>query len=308
MVGTMRDWNEVAVFEAVVRHGGFTAAAKALALQKSTVSRMVARLEERLGVRLLERTSRHVSVTGAGRAYVERCAEGLRLLEAAEGNVEPADEPLGTVRLTAVPDFAQRFLAPLIGEFSKAFPRVQVELVLTTRVVDLIEERVDLAIRSGPLPDSSLVARRVGTAQRRLVASPSYLSAHGRPRTVEDLLRHACLGYRATEGVASWRLFTRSGSKTVRVKARLSADDFEVLEAWAREGLGVAMLPGFVCDASIAAGALVQVLQRAIDDEVPLFLVHPAGRHLPARVRVLRDFLVERLARAGRTHGGGARA
>lgn len=298
----MRDWNEVAVFERVVRHGGFTPAAKALGLQKSTVSRMVARLEERLGVRLLERTSRQVLVTAAGRAYVERCAEGLRLLEAAEGDVEPADEPVGTVRLTAVPDFAQRFLAPLVGQFSRAFPRVQVELVLTTRVVDLLEERVDLAVRSGPLPDSSLKARRVGTAHRRLVASPSYLETHGRPRTVADLSRHACLGYRSTDGVASWRLFTRAGPKTVRVTARLSADDFEVLHGWAREGLGVAMLPGFVCDASIAAGALVPVLQRAIDDEVPLFLVHPAGRHLPARVRVLRDFLVERLGRTGRNH------
>ncbi|MCU0694911.1 MAG: LysR family transcriptional regulator [Myxococcaceae bacterium] len=295
----MRDWNEVAVFEAVVRQGGFTAAAQALGLQKSTVSRMVARLEERLGVRLLERTSRQVSVTPAGRAYVERCAEGLRLLEAAEGDVEPLDEPVGTVRLTAVPDFAQRFLGPLVGEFSKASPRVHVELVLTTRIVDLIDERVDLAIRSGPLPDSSLVARRVGTARRFLVASPGYLAAHGRPRSVDDLSRHACLGYRATEGVVAWRLFTRKGPKTVRVKARLSADDFEVLQAWARDGLGIAMLPGFVCEAAIEAGALVPVLERALDDEVPLFLVHPSGRHLPARVRVLRDFLVERLAHAG---------
>ncbi|MDX2015514.1 MAG: LysR family transcriptional regulator [Myxococcaceae bacterium] len=297
----MRDWNEVVVFEAVVRQRGFTAAARALGLQKSTVSRMVARLEERLGVRLLERTSRQVAVTPAGRAYVERCAEGLRLLEAAEGDVEPLDEPVGTVRLTAVPDFAQRFLAPRITEFSRAFPKVHVELVLTTRVVDLLEERVDLAIRSGPLPDSSLVARRVGTARRYLVASPGYLSTQGRPRSVDDLRRHVCLGYRTTDGVAAWRLFTRAGPKTVRVKARLSADDFEVLHAWAREGLGIAMLPGFVCEASFAQGALTPVLQRAIDDEVPLFLVHPAGRHLPARVRALRDFLVERLDGARRT-------
>jgi DNA-binding transcriptional LysR family regulator len=295
MVGTMRDWNEVAVFEAVVRHGGFTAAASALGLQKSTVSRMVARLEARLGVRLLLRTSRQVSVTEAGRSYVERCAQGLRLLEAAESDVEPVEAPVGTVRLTAVPDFAQVFLAPLLGEFSRAFPQVHVELVLTTRVVDLIEERVDLAIRSGPLPDSSLVARRVGLARRFLVASPAYLSAHGRPRTVDELSRHACLGYRTLDGVASWRLFTRAGARNVKVKARLSADDFEVLQTWALDGLGIAMLPGFVCEAAVAEGHLVPLLKRAIDDEVPLFLVHPAGRHLPARVKVLQDFLVSRL-------------
>lgn len=299
MLETMRDWNEVAVFEAVVRRGGFTAAAQSLGLQKSTVSRMVARLEERLGVRLLERTSRQVAVTAAGRAYVERCGEALRLLEAAEGDVEPPDEPVGAVRLTAVPDFAQRFLAPVIGAFARAYPRVQVDLVLTTRVVDLIEERVDLAIRSGPLPDSSLVARRVGTARRRLVASPAYLAAQGRLRTVDDLTRHDCLGYRSAEGFATWRLRTRAGPRTVRVKTRLSADDFEVLLSWAQEGLGITMLPGFVCDSAIEAGRVVSVLQRALVDEVPLFLVHPAGRHLPARVRALRDFLVARLPAGG---------
>lgn len=291
----MNDLNEVAVFAAVVRHRGFTPAAKALGMQKSTVSRMVARLEDRLGVRLLVRTSRQLSVTESGRAFHERCAEGLRLLEAAEGDVAPVEQPAGLVRLTAMPDFAQVYLAPLIGQFAKVFPLVHVELVLTTRLVDLIDERVDLAIRSGPLPDSSLVSRRVGTGARRLVASPGYLSAHGRPRTLDDLERHTCLGYRTTDGVATWRLASAKGARNVKVKARLAADDFKVLEAWAIDGLGIAMLPGFVCDAAIAEGRLVPVLKQSLDDAVPIFLVHPAGRHLPARVRALRDFLSQRL-------------
>lgn len=291
----MRDLNELAVFSAVARHGGFTAAAKALGMQKSTLSRMVARLEERLETRLLLRTSRQLSVTEAGRAFLERCDEGLRLLDAAEGVVEPVEQAVGTVRLTAMPDFAARYLTALVGQFAKEQPRVQVELILTTRLVDLLEERVDLAIRSGPLPDSSLVARRIGTAGRCLVASPGYLEAHGRPRTVADLARHDCLAYRTTDGSVTWRLLTSTGPKNVRLKARLAADDFTVLREWALAGLGITMLPGFVVEEGLASGRLVAVLRSSVPEQVPLFLVHPQGRHVPARVRLLHDFLVERL-------------
>jgi DNA-binding transcriptional LysR family regulator len=176
---------------------------------------------------------------------------------------------------------------------------VQVELVLTTRLVDLVEERVDLAIRSGPLPDSSLVARRVGTASRCLVASPAYLEDHGRPRSVTDLARHQCLAYRTTDGAVSWRLLTSKGPRNVRLPARLAADDFTVLRDWALAGLGITLLPGFVCEAALASGALVPLLRSSVHEQVPLFLVHPQGRHLPARVRLLHDFIVERLS-AGR--------
>lgn len=291
----MRDLNELAVFSAVARHGGFTAAAKALGMQKSTLSRMVARLEERLETRLLLRTSRRLSVTEAGRAFLERCDEGLRLLEAAEGGVEGAEHAAGVVRITAMPDFAQRYLAPLVGQFAKEQPRVQVELLLTTRLVDLVEERVDLAIRSGPLPDSSLVARRIGTAGRCLVASPRYLAARGRPRSIAELARHDCLAYRAVDGEVGWRLLTARGPRSVRLAARLAADDFTVLHQWALAGLGVTLLPGFVCEAALKSGALVPLLRGAVQEEVPLFLVHPQGRHLPTRVRLLHDFLVAKL-------------
>lgn len=291
----MRDLNELAVFSAVVRHGGFTAAAKALGLQKSTMSRMVARLEERLETRLLLRTSRQLSVTEAGRVFLERCDEGLRLLDAAEGVVESVEHAAGTVRMTAMPDFAERFLAPLVARFATEQPRVQVELLLTTRLVDLVEERVDLAIRSGPLPDSSLVARRIGTAGRCLVASPGYLEARGRPRSVADLARHDCLAYRTTDGSVTWRLLTSAGPKNVRLKPRLCADDFRVLRDWALAGLGISMLPGFVCEEGLSSGRLVTLLRGSVQEQVPLFLVHPQGRHVPARVRLLHDFLLDKL-------------
>ena len=291
----MRDLNELAVFSAVVRHGGFSAAARTLGVQKSTLSRMVARLEARLDTRLLLRTSRRFSVTEAGRVFLERCEEGLRLLDAAEGVVQTVDHAAGTVRMTAMPDYAERFLAPLVAEFAREHPKVQVELVLTTRLVDLVEERVDLAIRSGPLPDSSLLSRRVGTAGRFLVASPAYLAARGRPRSVSELPRHDCLAYRTTDGAVSWRLSTKTGTRNLRLQPRLAADSFTVLHDWAVAGLGITMLPGFVCQASIDAGALVPLLRGAVPEQVPLFLVYPSGRHLPARVRLLLDFLIARL-------------
>lgn len=291
----MHDLNELAVFAAVVRAGGFTAAARALGMQKSTVSRRVARLEERLGAQLLVRTSRQVAVTEAGRAFFERCDEGLRLLAAAEGEVALVDRPAGSVRITAVPDFAQVCLAPLVGRFVALHPLVNVELVLTTRVVDLVEEGVDLAIRSGPLPDSSLVARKIATVRRRLVASPAYLAARGFPADLGALSGHECLAYRTTDGVATWRVATPSGPRNARVGARLAADDFQVLKGWALAGQGIAVLPGFVCQPEIDDGRLVPVLVDALRDVVPLYLVHPASRHLPARVRALKEFLVEAL-------------
>lgn len=294
----MRDLNQLAVFAAVVRHGGFTAAARALALQKSTVSRMVARLEERLETPLLQRTSRHFAVTDAGRLLLSRCEEGLRLLEAAEGVVQTVEQAGGRVRLTAMPDFAERFLAPLLVEFSRREPRIQVELLLTTRVVDLLEERVDVAIRSGPLADSSLMARRVGLAQRYLVASPSYLAARGRPRTANDLKRHECLAYRTSEGTATWRLLTAGRTRNVRLSPRMAADSFTVLHDWAVAGLGITLLPGFVCQTSIDLGRLVPVLRSAVAEDVPVFLVYARDRNLPRRVRVLIDFLVARLSPA----------
>ncbi len=290
----MRDLNELAVFSAVVQHGGFTAAAHALGMQKSTVSRMVTRLEERLETVLLVRTSRHLSVTAAGRSFHERCVDGLRLLEAVEG-VEPIDQAVGSVRLTAMPDFARRYLTSLVVEFAKEHPRIQIELVLTTRLVDLIEERVDLAIRPGPLPDSSLVARRLGTSGRHLVASPAYLATKGQPRTFRDLSRHDCLAYRVTDGALTWRFATPKGRRNVRLPVRLTADDFTVLREWALAGLGITMLPAFVCDADIQRGALVPILRNAVSESVPVFLVQPQGRYQPNRVRLFREFIVGRL-------------
>lgn len=292
----MRDLNELAIFSAVVRHAGFTAAAKALGLQKSTVSRMVARLEERLETRLLVRTSRQLSVTEAGRSFVERCDEGLRLLDAAEGVVDREEQPVGVVRLTATPDYAARHLVGPIASFSRKYPRVRVELVLTTRLVDLIDERLDLAIRAGPLPDSSLVARRVGAAGRCLVASPAYLEARGRPRSAADLRRHDCLAYRASDGSVSWKLGGPGGPRNVRLEPRLAADDFTVLHDWAVAGLGITLLPAAVCERSLESGKLALVLKSALPPPLPLFLVHPQGRHLPGRVRLLHDFLVGQLS------------
>jgi DNA-binding transcriptional LysR family regulator len=292
----MKNLNELAVFSAVVEHGGFTAAANALSMQKSTVSRMVSRLEERLEVPLLVRTSRQLAVTDAGRELHTRLSEALGLMASAESvAAKREEEPSGVVRLTAMPDFAAVWLAPLVAEFARKHARISVELVLTTRVVDLVAERIDLAVRSGPLPDSSLVAQRIGTARRCIVASDAYLKRRGVPQTANDLASHDCLAYRATDGETSWRVHHKGRPKSIRLKAKLAADDFGVLQGWARRGLGITMLPGFVCDADLRAGRLVSVLAHLVNDSVPLFLVHPEGRHLSASVRLFKDFLVRQL-------------
>lgn len=292
----MKNLNELAAFSAVVDHGGFTAAAHALSMQKSTLSRMVSRLEKRLDAPLLVRTSRQLAVTDAGRELHTRLTEALGLVASAESAAAKREEDAsGVVRLTAMPDFAAVWLAPLVAEFARKHPRVSVELVLTTRLVDLVAERIDLAVRSGPLPDSSLVAQRIGFARRCIVASDAYLKRRGIPQNASDLADHDCLAYRATEGEASWKVHQKGRAKNIRVKARLAADDFGILLAWARRGLGITMLPGFVCDGDLRAGRLVSVLPALVNDAVPLFLVHPEGRHLSASVRLFKDFLVGEL-------------
>ncbi len=295
----MKDLNELAAFCAVVDHCGFTPAAHALSMQKSTLSRMVSRLEARLEVPLLVRTSRKLAVTDAGRELHTGITEALRLVASTESLAAKREEDTsGVVRLTATPDFAALWLAPLVADFSRRYPRASVELVLTTRLVDLVAERIDLAVRSGPLPDSSLVGQRVGVARRCIVASEAYLKRRGTPRSAAELRHHDCLAYHATDGEVRWKVHEKGRAKHVRLPVRLAADDFGILLDWSLRGLGIAMLPGFVCATDLRAGRLVSVLSELVTDAVPLFLVHPAGRHLSATVRLFKNFLVTELQAA----------
>ena len=289
------DLNLAAVFVRVVEAGSFTAAAAALGLPKSSVSRAVARLEAELGVRLLQRTTRALGLTEAGRTYHERARAAVQALaEAATEAAESGGEVRGLVRLAAPPDAAP-ILADLCVELTRRHAELRVDLVLTAKHVDLIEERLDLAIVSGHLADSTLVARRLGTTESWLLAAPRYLRRRGRPRAVANLGHHECVLMRAPTGRSTWALAGPAGEARVEVSGRVGGDGMAFVRAAAVAGAGIALLPGFLCTDEVARRELVRVLPRYAAPGAPVHLVLPSARLVPARVAVLRDFLIERL-------------
>jgi DNA-binding transcriptional LysR family regulator len=252
------DLDEILVFTRVVEDRSFTAASRALGMPKSTVSRKLADLEARIGARLLQRTTRSVGLTDVGRVYYEHCVRIVAEVEEARLAVERLQStPRGLVRLT-VP-LALSTLGPIIAEYLGRYPDVRVDMLCTDRRVDLVEERFDLALRAGPTPDSSLIARRLGQIRRRLVAAPAVLKQLGKLRGLAELATRPCLAF-APEG-GTWEL--RRGTKRgkVSVKPRLVVNDYEMLRAVARAGVGIALLPEHLCAEDLRAGLLVPVLE-----------------------------------------------
>lgn len=290
------DFNRVFTFVAVADAGSFTAAALKLGVPKSSASRAVSKLERELGVTLLQRTTRKLVVTDAGRAYLKRAREALTLLS--EGHAvarEAVDEPSGTVRLTAPPDPLGELLAEPLARFAKAYPRIRLELLFTPRRVDLLEEEVDLAVRAGRLDDAALVGRRIASTPFVLVAAPSYLAERGTPRRVAQLAQHECLLYRAVGGAQRWTLAGRRGAESVLVRGAITVDDYPFVVPLARLGMGIAYVPSRLALADLAAGTLVRVLPRHQLETAALYVVYPANRRLPRRVALLRDHLVASL-------------
>lgn len=294
------DLNRVVSFVRVVEAGSFTGAAAALGLQKSSVSRSVAGLEASLGIRLLQRTTRRLALTEAGRAYFDRAKEALAGLEEAEHSVSALGaEPRGLVRVTAPADLA-RDLAVVTAAFLQSHPAVRVDAVLTARHVDLVKEGFDLAVRAGALTDSSLLARRLGEFEFGLFASAAYLDAAGRPRRLADLERHECVLYRAGSGAARWRLSgPRGEEEVVSVSGRIDTDELAFTRAMALAGFGVAFLPAAYVAPFVATGELERVLPRYAQRSSPVHVVWPSRRFEPAAVSLYRDALVEGLASLG---------
>jgi DNA-binding transcriptional LysR family regulator len=291
---SLPDLGLVAVFVRVVELDSFTAAATALGLPKSSVSRSVAQLEEALGVRLLQRTSRKLSLTDSGRAFYERVRDPLTgVVEAMTDATEENREPRGTIRFTAPPDLGLALLAPLLAEFARKYPHIHVDVMLTTRLVDLIAERFDLALRATKrLDDSTLVARRIGAITAALFASPAYLKREGTPRSIADLAAHKCVLFRANDGRSSLRLQGPGGEEVVEVRGPISTDDIGFVRRAVLEGAGIGLLPHQIVSEQ---DKLVPVLPAYSLEGAVLYLVMPSGRHVPTRVRLLRDFLAERL-------------
>lgn len=297
-IGTM-NLRRAAIFVRVVEESGFTAAARALDLPKSAVSSAVSLLEDELGVRLLHRSTRKLTLTEAGAALHQRAAPALRALDEASAAAVDAEGPLrGTVRMTAPVEVGTRLLEPLLARFLKVHPGVRVDLRLTTRVLDFAEEGIDLAVRGGPIHDDSLVARKLGTHDAGLFASPSFLRAHRRPRSVADLARYDCVAQGPATGPLLWTLDGPDGKESVEVTARLTADHFAFLVRAVVSGVGIGLLPLFLCDAEAARGDIVRVLPKHAMGGVPLHLLWPSSRYVARPVAALRDHLLKGFAAA----------
>jgi len=294
------DLNHVAVFARVVELGSFTAAADQLGLPKSSVSRSVSRLEEELGVRLLQRTTRTSHLTDAGHAYYERARVALGgLEEAASAAANASAVPRGVVRVTAPNDLGSMKLADIMTRFAKKFPLVHVDLSLSSRVVDLIAEGFDLAVRAGKLSDSTLVARKIGSDSLGVFASPAYLRRKGRPKTLSELSQHDCVLFKSKHGKADWHLTGPDGDDSVTVRGPLNVDEMSFAIQAVSSGLGIGLLPsaGIRLGSARAEPMPIRILPEYSGGGAGLYVVTPSLRFQPASVTALRDFLIQELGK-----------
>jgi DNA-binding transcriptional LysR family regulator len=290
----------IQVFAQVVEAGSFAKAAERLGLSTSATSRQVADLEAHLQTRLLNRTTRRVSLTESGRAFYERAVQLLADLTEAEAEASSAAVvPRGTIRLTTSVNFGVRHVAPAIAEFLRRHPEVRFDVSLSDRVVDLVEEGFDLAIRIGAPGADNLVARRLGETRLVPCASPDYLARHGAPSTPEELARHDCFTYEYVSPRQVWRFRDRAGAeRTVRVSGSLHSNNGDLLAEVAAHGVGIVFEPAFIVGPDVRAGRLVPLLQEFVPPPVPIFALYPSRKHLSAKVRRFVEFLVERFAAA----------
>lgn len=294
----MEDLSAMAVFARVVELESFSGAARALGLSKSAVSKRIGRIEDRMGLRLLNRTTRRLSLTEAGAAFYQGCRRVVAEAEAAERAVTRlASAPRGRLKVNAPMSFGVRHLAPALPDFMARYPELTVDLALNDRVVDLVEEGFDVAIRIARMADSSLIARRLAPNRLVLCAAPAYLRAHGAPHAVADLKGHECLLYSYLAAGDVWRLCGPGGERRLAVTGRLRINNGDALLAAALGGLGVALLPCFICGQDLRAGRLIQVLPAwSAPADTAIAAVYPASRNLSPKVRVFVDFLTERFS------------
>jgi DNA-binding transcriptional LysR family regulator len=296
----MLDLNDIVVFARVVEAGSFTAAARLTGMPKTTVSRRVAALEREVGVRLVQRTTRSLTMTDAGRLYYEQSSQALRTIEDANLRLaEARAEPAGTIRISAPVGFAGHFLTSAVFDFLAAYPKTKVELHLTDDTLNLVGNRIDLAFRTGILADSTLIARKLGSAHRILCASPDYIARRGVPVAPADLARHHCVIAGPSIGSAHWVLDGPRGHETVAVSGRFAANEMQVVVAAAIAGYGIAQLPYQGAEAHIGDGRLRRVLGDYTTPVGGLYAVYPSSRHVSPLVKAFIELAAEQLAAAG---------
>ena len=284
---------EITVFARIVGMGSLSAAARDLGMSTAVVSRRLAALEARLGVRLVNRTTRSLHLTQEGAAYYETCNRVLADIEEADAAVTAGRaEPRGVLRVALPASFGHQHVAPLIPKFAERYPDVQLALSLSDRAVNLVEEGFDLAVRIADLADSSLAARKLAPNRRVMCASQAYLARHGEPNVPDDLARHNCL---ATDFTMNWDYRAPDGKPgSVRVSGRYACDNWEVLREWAVAGLGIALKSTWDVRRHLEDGSLVSLLPGyTFASDVAIYAVYPHRRHLPAKTRAFIEFLAE---------------
>lgn len=301
-------FGEMDVFVRVLQRGNLSLAARDLRLTPSGVSRLVSRLEQRLGAKLITRTTRRIAPTAEGRVFFEHCIALLAGIDEAERSVTAQAEPRGRVRISASVPFGRQVLLPLVPAFLAQYPKIHLELVVTDRVVNLLQERTEIAIRHGALESSSLLARKLGESAMVVVAAPAYLAAHGTPLAPNALESHNRLDYGYQRSTRGWPFRTPEGTVQVPPAGSASASDGDTLRQLALAGVGIARLERFQVTDDIAAGRLVPLLESFNPgDTDPVHAVFTGERErVPARVRVLLDFLIAHVALGDPTRLPGA--
>lgn len=290
-------FEEMRVFAAVVEAGGFTAAAARLGMSKAAVSRHVAELEERLGVRLLHRTTRRLSTTAEGELFHARCRELLDRLEEAEAELgSGCTTAQGVARANVPLSFGLMHLAPLWPQLLERHPGLELDVSLSDRVVDLVDEGYDLAVRIGQLPASSLVSRRLASTRLVACAAPAYLATHGAPARPAELARHAVIGYSLFASGDTWSFSGPTGEETVKVQPRMRTNNGDTCRAAALAGQGIILQPSFMVGADLAEGRLVELMPGWRSIALGIYAVYPSRKFLAPKVRVIIDFLVEAFA------------
>jgi LysR family transcriptional activator of dmlA len=303
----MDAFSDLTFFSHVVKQGSLAAAAQEMGVTPSTVSKRLAALELRLGVRLLHRTTRRISLTPEGETYLVEGARVLGELEALERTVAGSRAlPKGLLRVSGTLGFGRRHLAPALSAFATRYPEVEVQLHLSDRPVNLVEQGFDLQVRFGDLPDARLTARRLAANRRVLLASPAYLGRAGEPATPRDLAQHACIFIREGDEIfGTWHLSNGARHETVKVRGPLSTNDGETALAWALEGHGILMRSLWDAAAYVRAGQLSVILPDWSLPGADIYAVFPTRSHLSAKTRALVDFLVDWFKAHNRAEGGG---
>jgi len=291
----MEDLQRMAIFARVVEEKSFSAAARRLGLAKSLVSKQVTQLERSVGARLLNRTTRALSLTEAGSVFYEHCSRIVEELEEAKLAVGRLhSEPRGLLRLTVPVAFGRLHIAPALSDFLERYPEMKIDMATTDRFADLAEEGYDVAIRIIDQPAPTLVARRLAPVNRKLVATPQYFERHGVPESPEDLEQHNCLTYTYFNPQDPWRLRGPDGDISVRATGNLRVNDDDALAAAVVQGLGLALLPTFLIGGELQSGRLQAALSQYIPLERYIYAVYLANRHVSAKVRAFIDFLLDR--------------